>query len=266
MYKRIWVNEVYEYRDAIYNKMGKKWVYLPRNWEVVTEYRELYKVRGETGGEKGLGALNSSLEMVIPFRFDEVNIGNEFCTVKKSGKVGLLTRNKTMTIGPYSHLFKLLLGVQYDQILSILNYRFIVIKDGKQGVYDAEKESFLITPSIPIDYRIEKKSVSEEAIGYHNIHTGEYGYFDLTGKLLFNINLQGERLLWLKPFRKGKALVEGERYYYVFNVDGTYTKEKIHRSCSYSNYHNFEAERWDALTDGMYGDYPGQTDYDLFGF
>ena len=275
MYKRIWVNKVYEYRDAIYNRIEEKWVYLPRNWEVVTEHWGLYIVRGETEGEKGLGALNSSLEMVIPFRFDEVDIGNEFCTVKKSGKVGLLTRNKTMTMGPYSHLYEPLLRVQYDEISSILNYRFIVIKDGKQGVYDAKKESFLITPSIPIDYRIEKKTVSEEAIGYHNMHTGEYGYFDLTGKLLFKINIPSEEtypyrnnFFELGPFENGKAFVSGSsrRYKWVFNIDGSYEKVKIEYQNSDDNEQDYAADTWDALTDGMYGDYPGQTDYDLFGF
>ena len=34
-----------------------------------------------------------------------------------------------------------------------------------------------------------------------------------------------------------------------------------------NTYHNYEAERWDALTDGMEGDYPGSgVDYDLLGF
>lgn len=34
-----------------------------------------------------------------------------------------------------------------------------------------------------------------------------------------------------------------------------------------NTYHNYDAERWDALTDGMEGDYPGSgVDYDLLGF
>lgn len=33
-----------------------------------------------------------------------------------------------------------------------------------------------------------------------------------------------------------------------------------------SNSINYEEDTWYALTDGMYGDFPGDTDYDLFGF
>ena len=44
--------------------------------------------------------------------------------------------------------------------------------------------------------------------------------------------------------------------------------EDDYRDNYYSdNDYDYERERWDALTDGMYGDYPGcDIDYDVFGF
>ena len=56
------------------------------------------------------------------------------------------------------------------------------------------------------------------------------------------------------------------RYEWVFNIDGSYEKVKIEYPNSDDDEQDYATDTWDALTDGMYGDYPGQTDYDLFGF
>ena len=127
------------------------------------------------------------------------------------------------------------------------------------------EERVIVNPNIPIDYIILKDCISNEALGYYNRDLHEYGYFDITGKHLFKIDLPNDEHLQLRPFRNNIAIVEGDRHMYIFNKKGIFTKEKIHRS--YLNYHNYDAERWDALTDGMYGDYPGPgVDYDNWGF
>ena len=52
-----------------------------------------------------------------------------------------------------------------------------------------------------------------------------------------------------------------------FNKDGSYERTRIVQRYWGKTYHNYDAERWDALTDGMEGDYPGSgVDYDLLGF
>lgn len=271
-YKSIYINDYVahftvqcENNDIIeflYNKERHLWQRLPINDRFVQKDQDWYLIKY---GNLSY-VLNLSLDIVIPPYFEDIIFYKEFCVVTKQGKKGLISRTETVTVNGHNVL-KPFLRPQYDNIQTFWYRKAIVIKDGKQGVYDAEKESFLIEPCIPVAYEIVKKTLSSgiEAVGYYCRERNEYGYLDMTGKPLFNINLQGERHLSLEPFRKGKALVEGERDYYVFNVDGTYTKEKKHRS--YSNYHNYEAERWDALTDGMYGDYPGSdVDYDSLGF
>lgn len=53
----------------------------------------------------------------------------------------------------------------------------------------------------------------------------------------------------------------------MFNKDGSYERTRIVQRYWGKTYHNYEAERWDALTDVMEGDYPGSgVDYDLLGF
>ena len=56
----------------------------------------------------------------------------------------------------------------------------------------------------------------------------------------------------------------------VTNINMCSTKMapmKEHVSYSVIGVNNYDAERWDALTDGMEGDYPGSgVDYDLLGF
>lgn len=53
----------------------------------------------------------------------------------------------------------------------------------------------------------------------------------------------------------------------MFNKDGSYERTCIVQRYWGKTYHYYDAERWDALTDGMEGDYPGSgVDYDLLGF
>ncbi len=71
----------------------------------------------------------------------------------------------------------------------------------------------------------------------------------------------------IRAFKNGKVYLESNKYQYVFNKDGSYERTRIVQRYWGKTYHNYEAERWDALTDGMEGDYPGSgVDYDLLGF
>lgn len=244
----------------LFNIERKKWQRLPINDKVIQKEYDLYLVKHDNL----FYTLNLSLEIVIPWHFENIVIGKEYCVVTKQGKKGLFSRSKTVIINNHK-IFQPLLPVQYDDIYSFWNKKFIIIKDNKQGIYDLSEERVIVNPNIPIDYIILKDCISNEALGYYNRDLHEYGYFDITGKHLFKIDLPNDEHLQLRPFRNNIAIVEGDRHMYIFNKKGIFTKEKIHRS--YLNYHNYDAERWDALTDGMYGDYPGPgVDYDNWGF
>ena len=95
------------------------------------------------------------------------------------------------------------------------------------------------------------------------------GYFDLDGHLLFEIKIEDDKIneSSIRAFKNGKVYLESNKYQYVFNKDGSYERTCIVQRYWGKTYHYYDAERWDALTDGMEGDYPGSgVDYDLLGF
>ena len=64
-----------------------------------------------------------------------------------------------------------------------------------------------------------------------------------------------------------QSIVLGRKYYYIFDKKGTFEKRIIKQQLYNRIWHNYEAESWDAMTDGMSGDFPGnEVDYDLLGF
>lgn len=46
-----------------------------------------------------------------------------------------------------------------------------------------------------------------------------------------------------------------------------YIVNDLYKDGGMDDYHDYGRDTWDALTDGMYGDYPGSgVDYDFLGF
>ena len=91
----------------------------------------------------------------------------------------------------------------------------------------------------------------------------------LEGHLLFEIKIEDDKIneTSIRAFKNGKVYLFSNKYQYVFNKDGSYERTRIVQRYWGETYHNYDAERWDALTDGMEGDYPGSgVDYDLLGF
>ena len=81
------------------------------------------------------------------------------------------------------------------------------------------------------------------------------------------IVLENDIITSIRGFKEGKAIVFGNEHFYIFKKDGTFEKFRLNKEWNNTVYHNYKAERWDALTDGMYGDYPGgDIDYDSIGF
>lgn len=250
----------------IYRREVKTWTQLPKKHKYVTDSHGLYIIEKD----RLLYAMNTSWKMVVPPYFTSIKVYNSYCIVSKDGVKGLLSRQKFTTIdGLKSPAYAPLLKLEYDDIKEKNGY-LIIIKDSKQGIYSIQNEVILLPPCIPIDYSIIPSTLTTEAIAYEKKDGSgkcEYGYFDLFGNLLFKINLDDDKISTINGLKKGKAVVIGNKYIYVFNKDGKYTKEKIKKEVSYFTEHNYEAEKWDALTDGMYGDYPGSgVDYDLLGF
>ena len=74
------------------------------------------------------------------------------------------------------------------------------------------------------------------------------------------------RYQWAYPFNDGIASVNDYGGNGHIDKNGKWIDYEEHKQDN-NTYHNYEAERWDALTDGMEGDYPGSgVDYDLLGF
>lgn len=74
------------------------------------------------------------------------------------------------------------------------------------------------------------------------------------------------RYRWAYPFNDGIASVNDYGGNGHIDENGKWIDYEEHKQDN-NTYHNYGAERWDALTDGMEGDYPGSgVDYDLLGF
>lgn len=74
------------------------------------------------------------------------------------------------------------------------------------------------------------------------------------------------RYLWAYPFNDGIASVSDYRGKGHIDKNGKWIDYEDYKQDN-DTCHNYEAERWDALTDGMEGDYPGSgVDYDMLGF
>ena len=210
-------------------------------------------------------ARNTSWEIVIPPYFESINVRKDYCIVNKQGAKGLLSRKSMIKVECLeSPIFSMLLKPEYDDIKE-KDGGIIIVKNSMQGLYSIKDFCILLNPCIPIDYPIIPYTLTNEAIGYKKGY--EYGYFDLSGNLLFTINLDADKVSSIRGLKDNKALVFGAKYSYIFKKDGTYEKIEYKKNWNNTIYHNYDAERWDAMTDGMYGDYPGNdADYEVLGF
>lgn len=140
------------------------------------------------------------------------------------------------------------------QLLSKLSNRSI-----KDGYFQAET-------LLEIDYILIAKKVAEQFIG-----TKESAFEHL--KELAEFYVQGENYkyaLKLYNIAREKDFDVSERIEELELI--IEQEEERYRAAKYRNYNYYDdydygADTWDALTDGMYGDYPGPgVDYDALGF
>ena len=243
-----------------FHKINKRML-LPKGHTILYFTKGLYILKYQ-----GLEyARNTSWEIVIPPYFESINVRRDYCIVNKQGAKGLLSRKSMIKVECLeSPIFSMLLKPEYDDIKE-KDGGIIIVKNSMQGLYSIKDFCILLNPCIPIDYPIIPYTLTNEAIGYKKGY--EYGYFDLSGNLLFTINLDTDKVSSIRGLKDSKAFVFGVKYFYIFNKDGTYKKTKYEKNWNNTIFHNYDAERWDAMTDGMYGDYPGNdTDYEVLGF
>jgi len=286
--------------SIVYRKDKKSWRFLPVGHRYIFFSDDLYVLVNQNDLEY---AVDKNFNIVVLPCFDSILVYSQYIVVKRNGKTGILSREKTTIInGIKNPIYAPVTKIEFDDIkiqdnkaivvknslqgvvdlrngytpitkiefddVKILGNRAIVIKNSLQGIINLENGDILCFPCIPIEYQILPYTLNDNAIAFKTTKR-QYGYFDLDGHLLFEIKIEDDKIneSSIGAFKNGKVHLYSNKYQYVFNKDGSYERIRIVQRYWGETYHNYEAERWDALTDGMEGDYPGSgVDYDMLGF
>ena len=286
--------------SIVYRKDKKSWRFLPVGHRYIYFSDDLYVLVNQNDLEY---AVDKNFNIVVLPCFDSILVYPQYIVVKINGKTGILSREKTTIInGIKNPIYAPVTKIEFDDIkiqdnkaivvknslqgvvdlrngytpitkiefddVKILGNRAIVIKNSLQGIINLENGDILCFPCIPIEYQILPYTLNDNAIAFKTTKR-QYGYFDLDGHLLFEIKIEDDKIneSSIGAFKNGKVHLYSNKYQYVFNKDGSYERIRIVQRYWGETYHNYDAERWDALTDGMEGDYPGSgVDYDMLGF
>lgn len=251
--------------SIVYRKDKKSWRFLPVGHRYIYFSDDLYVLINQNDLEY---AVDKNFNIVVLPCFDSILVYPQYIVVKINGKTGILSREKTTIInGIKNPIYAPVTKIEFDDI-KIQDNKAIVVKNSLQGVVDLRNGDILCFPCIPIEYQILPYTLNDNAIAFKTTKR-QYGYFDLDGHLLFEIKIEDDKIneSSIGAFKNGKVHLYSNKYQYVFNKDGSYERIRIVQRYWGETYHNYDAERWDALTDGMEGDYPGSgVDYDMLGF
>lgn len=251
--------------DIVYRKEIRSWRVLPVGYRYLCFSYDLYVLLNKNHLEY---AVDKQFNIVVPPWFDHIQVYNKYIVVKRNGKFGIISRNKTIFINDLKNpIYAPVSKIEFDDV-KIYGNRAIITRNSLQGVIDLENGNTLCSPAIPMEYQILLGTLNDNAIAFKTKQR-QYGYFDLDGHLLFEIKIEDDKIneSSIGAFKNGKVHLYSNKYQYVFNKDGSYERIRIVQRYWGETYHNYEAERWDALTDGMEGDYPGSgVDYDMLGF
>ncbi len=152
--------------------------------------------------------------------------------------------------------------------LSALNSNYI----NRASVYKSiSKKSltdgyFVPSSLIEVDYLNAENKIAEQFIGSKEIafeHLKQLAEFYFEGKY-YHKALKLYKIALDKEFDVSKRISEIEEIIEVEEAEA-----RSYRGYDFDDYddHDYGADTWDALTDGMYGDYPGPgVDYDFLGF
>ena len=163
-----------------------------------------------------------------------------------------------------------------DYVIS--NKSAIILKlGGKQGLFDAVTKTLIIPCCIDDNYTILPKTLGEGLIGVYSEEQEKTRYYTKKRKKYFFLDYNGKIKLAIEQgyeidsnFNEGKAVISmtdnyhGNFYQKTIDVDGNKISEH------YESFHgiqddyyeedmrNLDRDNWDAMTDGMYGDYPDE--------
>ena len=214
---------------------------------------------------------------------DIINIEHCHTTIiiYKKNEVVMLDSNKTSG--------ELLKDVSTIDKCEIINDKYLLlIKDSLQGIYDAESGSSVIPCCIDSKYTLKPNTIGNGMIGVFAFINKKRGKHTYQEKKYYYLDYQGNVVLEIEDgwvidsgFKDGKAIISetdtyhGHYYEQTIDIQGNVLKEK-HESLSreLEEYHmddmrNLDRDNWDAMTDGLYGDYPDEGfdgDYESKGY
>lgn len=168
------------------------------------------------------------------------------------------------------------------------NKSAIILKSGgKQGLFDTVTKTLIIPCCIDDNYTILPKTLGEELIGVYSEEPEKKRYYTKKRKYYFFLDYSGNIKLTIEhgyeidsKFHEGQAIISktdnyhGEFHQKTIDVDGNTISEHyesfqgIQEDYYEDDMRNLDIDNWDAMTDGMYGDYPDEGydgDYEFTG-
>ena len=171
----------------------------------------------------------------------------------------------------------------------IKNGKYLLLtKDSLQGVCDAEVGSVVIPCCIDGKYTLKPNTIANGMIGVYSMVEKKRSKSTYQEKKFFYLDYQGNVVLEIEDgwvidtcFKDGKAKISrtdnyhGHYYEQTIDIQGNVLKEDYRSfpgeidEYQREDMRNLDRDNWDAMTDGMYGDYPEEGfdgDYESIGF
>lgn len=170
----------------------------------------------------------------------------------------------------------------------ISNKSFFILKQEKmQGVFDANAKKLIIPFCIDESYHILPQTLGDGLIGVYSEDQEKTRYHTKKRKCYFFLDYSGNIKLTIEhgyeidsKFHEGQAVISktdnyhGEFHQKTIDVNGNTISEHyesfhgIQEDYYEDDMRNLDRDNWDAMTDGMYGDYPDEGydgDYEFTG-
>ncbi len=208
-----------------------------------------------------IAVMDNDERIIIPPIYKELVLNDKVIIAKNElGKKGILSRQD---------FNKIILNFDYDDIEIGYNFRLnsndclIISKDNQNGLFSIETERIVLEPIINKDINIYANTFGEDLIGFRdNKSPFRDGFINLEGEIV--LLFESDRIY--RGFRNGKARIKNLYYWRDIDKHGNTIDEGEtgRKDNTDENYYNdLKSDTWDALTDGMDGDYPGgDIDYD----
>ena len=167
---------------------------------------------------------------------------------------------------------------EYDQISESSHNYLIITKNNHKGIFSLNSKTIIVDCVIPDKVGVLPFTIGEGYVGCYrkteDCSSGNIFYFsDMEGHEIIPIDSK-----WIikSGFKDGYAKIESDKEYAVIDNKGNITITADKHSNKDSNTHDYdwgnedyERDNWDAMTDGMFGDYPDEGldgDYEVLGY